>query len=110
MRTSRGFEQALGRKVLWISSLRDMRDQFVQRLRIYPHALAEANAYYSPEKTALLFGYFRDTSDIGRGLPGGSVFTCLSHDIIAHEAAHAILHGMHRRSVEPTGPDTLAFH
>jgi len=110
MKTILGFEQALGRKVLWNSSMRDRRDQFIQRLRIYPHALAEANAYYSPEKTALLFGYFRDASDLGQGLPGGSVFTCLSHDIIAHETAHAILHGMHRRSVEPTGPDTLAFH
>jgi hypothetical protein len=108
MKTILGFEQALGRKVLWNSSVK--RDDFVQRLRIYPHALAEANAYYSPKKTALLFGYFRDSSDVGQGLPGGWVFTCLSHDIIAHETAHAILHGMHRRSIEPTGPDTLAFH
>ena len=30
----------------------------MQRLRIYPHALREANAYYSPAKKALLFGYF----------------------------------------------------
>ena len=30
----------------------------MQRLRIYPHALREANAYYSPTKKALLFGYF----------------------------------------------------
>jgi len=110
MKTILGFEQALGRKVLWNSSRRDKRDQFIQRLRIYPHALAEANAYYSPEKTALLFGYFRDSSAIGEGMPGGWVFSCLSHDIIAHETAHAILHGMHRRSIEPTGPDTLAFH
>ena len=110
MKTVLGFEQALGRKVLWNSAGRDMRDVFIPRLRIYPHALSEANAYYSPEKTALLFGYFRDSSDIGQGLPGGWVFTCLSHDIIAHETAHAILHGLHRRSIEPTGPDTLAFH
>jgi len=110
MKTILGFEQALGRKVLWNSSRRDMRDEFIQRLRIYPHGLAEANAYYSPQKTALLFGYFRDSSDVGQGLPGGWVFTCLSHDIIAHETARAILHGVHRRSIEPTGPDTLAFH
>lgn len=110
MKTILGFEQALGRKVLWNSSRRDKRDKFIQRLRIYPHALAEANAYYSPEKTSLLFGYFRDSSEVGQGLPGGWVFTCLSHDIVAHETAHAILHGMHRRSIEPTGPDTLAFH
>ena len=30
-------------------------------------------------------------------VPGGMVFTCLSHDIIAHETTHALLDGMHRR-------------
>ena len=30
----------------------------VQRLRIYPHALRAKNAYYSPERKALLLGYF----------------------------------------------------
>lgn len=109
MKTIRGFERALGRKVLWSSHFADKNEQFIQRLRIYPHALAEANAYYSPEKTALLFGYFRDMAAPGKG-SGGWVFTCLSHDIIAHETAHAILHGMHRRSIEEIGPDTFAFH
>lgn len=110
MKTIRGFERALGRKVLWANSNESRQDEYIQRLRIYPHALAEANAYYSPEKTALLFGYFRDRAAPGKGVPGGWVFTCLSHDIIAHETAHAILHGMHRRSIEGTSPDTLAFH
>ncbi|MGE5222199.1 MAG: hypothetical protein ACM3PY_07170, partial [Omnitrophica WOR_2 bacterium] len=43
-------------------------------------------------------------------LPGGIVFTCLSHDIIAHETTHAILDGIHRRLMEQTHPDALAFH
>ena len=30
----------------------------MRRLRIYAHALRERNAYYSPDKKALLFGYF----------------------------------------------------
>ena len=38
------------------------------------------------------------------------VFTCLSHDIVAHETTHALLDGMHRRFNEPTNPDVLAFH
>ena len=46
----------------------------------------------------------------GRHLPGGMVFTCLSHDIIAHETTHALLDGMHRRFIEATNPDVLAFH
>ena len=66
--------------------------EYVQRLRIYPHALRAANAYYSPTKRALLFGYFRG--------PAGIVFSCLSHDIIAHETTHALLDGIHRRYVE----------
>ena len=81
------------------------------RLRIYPHALREANAYYSPEKKALLFGYFpASTERPGHNLPGGMVFTCLSHDIVAHETTHALLDGLHRRFIEPTNPDVLAFH
>jgi hypothetical protein len=84
---------------------------YVGRLRIYPHALRAANAYYSPQKRALLFGYFpASTSNSGNQLPGGTVFTCLSHDIIAHETTHALLDGMHRRFIEPTNPDSLAFH
>ena len=38
------------------------------------------------------------------------VFTCLSHDIVAHETTHALLDGLHPRYQEPTNPDVLAFH
>jgi hypothetical protein len=86
-------------------------DYYVPRLRIYPHALREANAYYSPDKHALLFGYFRaSTADPGDNLPGQTVFTCLSHDIVAHETTHALLDGLHRRFREPTNADILGFH
>jgi hypothetical protein len=115
MTTIRNFERALGRPALWAS--REFTDgvsrqtQFVRRLRIYPHALREANAYYSPAKKALLFGYFPASSDQpGRFLPGGVVFTCLSHDIVAHETTHALLDGMHNRFIEASQPDSLAFH
>ena len=46
----------------------------------------------------------------GLNLPGGTVFCCLSHDIVAHETTHALLDGLHRRFQEPTNPDVLAFH
>ena len=109
------FERALGRRALWAPRFTEVdgktQEQYVRRLRIYPHALRAANAYYSPERKALLFGYFR-ASELtpGDDLPGGTVFGCLSHDIISHETTHALLDGLHRRFAEPTTPDALAFH
>jgi subtilisin family serine protease len=115
MKTIEHFERALGRVALWAPHVTwphgRYKEHFVRRLRIYPHALREANAYYSPDKKALLFGYFpASKSDPGDNLPGGTVFTCLSHDIIAHETTHALLDGLHRRFREPTNPDVFAFH
>jgi hypothetical protein len=115
--TIANFERALGRLALWspapaASGAHPKDDSiFVQRLRIYPHALREANAYYSPAKKALLFGYFRASDDDPADhVPGSVVFTCLSHDIVAHETTHALLDGLHRRLNQATNPDMLAFH
>jgi len=114
MLTIRNFERALGRRVLWRQPSGERQrgdDDYIGQLRIYPHALREANAYYSPAKRALLFGYFRaSTTQPGRNLPGGAVFTCLSHDIVAHETTHAILDGLNRRFIEGSNRDTLALH
>jgi len=118
MTTIHNFERALGRKALWARHYkRDaktgevMSAEPVLRLRLYPHALREANAYYSPERKALLFGYFPAVlANSGENLPGGLVFTCLSHDVIAHETTHALLDGLHRYFAEPSNPDVLAFH
>jgi hypothetical protein len=122
MKTIRAFENALGRHVLWMKERTNRNNRsttgtrseqdfpnFVRRLRIYPHAMREANAFYSPERTALLFGYFRG-APARDGTGGEWVFTCLSQDIIAHETTHAILHGLWRRSVESANVDSLAFH
>jgi hypothetical protein len=120
MTTIGHFERALGRVALWAPERRKWtrKDGIVayediptRRLRIYPHALREANAYYSPTKKALLFGYF-SAAPLARGgtVPGSTVFTCLSHDIIAHETTHALLDGLHRRYQEATNPDMPAFH
>ncbi len=119
MTTIRNFERALGRTAFWAPRLWQTHEngkvrwheEYVRRLRIYPHALREANAFYSPQAKALLFGYFpASTSDPRHHLPGGIVFTCLSHDIVAHETTHALLDGMHRRFQEASNPDVLAFH
>jgi hypothetical protein len=114
MKTIHHFEQALGRPVLWRGKnpVRQSDDGiFVRRLNVQPHALRQPNAFYSPDRGALLFGYFEAGSDDpGDHVPGTRVYTCLSHDIIAHETTHAILDGMHRRFNEPTNPDVLALH
>jgi subtilisin family serine protease len=115
MKTIEHFEHALGRVALWspraTGAGATYRAEYVQRLRIYPHALREANAYYSPDKKALLFGYFpAEGQNVGINAPGTLVFGALSYDIVAHETTHALLDGIHRRYSEQTNPDMLAFH
>lgn len=111
MTTIENFEKALGRKVLWAPlDQAGLSPKYVKRLRIYPHAVRAANAYYSPSMKALLFGYFQADERSDSHPPGAVVFNCLSHDVIAHETTHALLDGMHRRYLEPTHPDVLAFH
>jgi hypothetical protein len=120
MTTIDRFERALGRKALWTDRYRraaktdghaPSENRFVQRLRIYPHALRMANAYYSRNKGSLLFGYFPATEDRTSGqFPGGVVFSCLSHDVIAHETTHALLDGFNQYYMEATNQDMLAFH
>lgn len=113
MTTIKNFEKALGRKVLWAPRRVATAEfeEYVPQLRIYPHALREANAYYSPLKKSILFGYFPATpADKAQVMPGSLVFTCLSHDIIAHEVTHAILDGLHRNYNHASNPDVLAFH
>jgi hypothetical protein len=118
MTTITNFERALGRKALWAPRIEHdpetgefKSSQLISKLRIYPHALREANAFYSPQKKALLFGYFPAIlANPGENLPGGLVFTCLSHDVVAHETTHALLDGLHRYFAESSNPDVLAFH
>jgi len=109
--TVRRFEFALGRPVKWRFQTGSRDDPRRKLLRIFPHGMQEANAFYSRELRALVFGYFASTGDnIGTNLPGQTVFTCLSHDIIAHETTHAVIDGLRQYFNEPTGPDVLAFH
>lgn len=109
MKTIKTFERALGRKVMWRPEWKEGKNEYeaTPKLRVYPHALREANAYYSREKRALLFGYFNASHQTAGAR---WIFTALSHDIIVHETTHAILDGLHRRYAEPTSVDSLAFH
>ena len=118
MTTIQHFQRALGRVALWADRRERVGQgpnatyvrQFVRRLRIYPHALRDRNAFYSPNKKALLFGYFPVTAKDRYNTPGTLVFTCLSHDIVAHETTHALLDGVHPRFNEASNVDVPAFH
>ena len=120
-RTIQMFEVALGREIHWRradrfgssakngNTRRKAGDIWV--LKLYPHAMQQANAYYSPQAHGILFGFFRaEKTGQGRNLPGQFVFTCLSQDIIAHEVTHAVIDGIRTYFTESTNPDVLAFH
>lgn len=78
---------------------------------LYPHAFVGENAYFDPARKAVLFGYFAtDRDNPGLLLPGELVFTCLSHDIIAHELTHGIVDHLRPRLTEPSNHDVAAFH
>lgn len=98
MRMLARFEYALGRRVSWGF------DNPGHQIKVAPHAFADANAFYSRRDEALLFGYFPAREG------NRHVFTCLSHDVVAHETAHALLDGLRNRYVEPSSMDQAAFH
>ncbi len=115
IKTIEHFERALGRPVQWRPKPNPAHPEnnpaFVRQLAMRPHALRQPNAYYSTAEGAVKFGYFEAAiGDPGAQVPETRVYTCLSHDIIAHETTHAILDGMQQRFSEPTNPDVLALH
>jgi hypothetical protein len=115
MTTIKNFEKALGRLVMWSPRIHWVRGKvkydYVQKLMVFPHAFRDQNAYYSPDRKVLLFGYYKATpANASLYLPGGIVYSCLSHDIVAHETTHALLDGTHSRYMESTHPDVPAFH
>jgi hypothetical protein len=92
------FERALGRPVDWGFAAPS------HQIKVAPHAFADANAYYSKESESLNFGYFPDPKT------GRQVYTCLSHDIVVHETAHAILDGLRPYYLNPSSADQAGFH
>lgn len=99
MRTLARFESALGRRVSWGFQ--------GHQIYIAPHAFADANAFYSKSDQALAFGYFRVPSEDDET---EIIFTCLSHDVVAHETTHAILDGLRERYTTPSSPEQAGFH
>ena len=124
--TLRRFEAALGRRIHWRTARDAKNDPIYESmvdkegkehpgppnlLYLHPHAMNEANAYYSPDDHAIVFGYFQaGNGDVGQNLPGQTVFTCLSHDVVAHEVTHAIVDSVRKYFMEATNIDVAAFH
>jgi hypothetical protein len=102
MKVIENFERALGRPFRFRGS---------QKLTVLPHSFEGTNAFYDSTTLSLHFGYFTATADDpGENLPGQTIFTCLSHDIVAHETTHALVDRLRDRFNDPTNRDVLAFH
>ncbi len=81
------------------------------RIELRPHWDADDNAWYEPAEGAICFGYVTSAAaSAGATQEGAYVFTCLSHDVIVHEVAHALLDGMRPHLMKPSNPDVAAFH
>jgi hypothetical protein len=106
------FQRALGRLVAWGFDREGGDPARAGKLRLRPHAAQyAANAAYEKETGELCFGYYRaPETGIGRNAPNAFVFTCLSHDIIAHELTHALLDGLRSHFTVPTSRDVMGFH
>lgn len=96
------FQRFTGRRFRWHGP---------NKLKLVPHAFYGRNAYFDPDRGAVLFGYYRaDDSDTEANLPRQLMFPCLSMDIIAHEVTHAVLHRLRPFLTVSTNVDVYAFH
>ncbi len=108
MTTYASFKLALGRNISWPFPPSGPGNN---RLRLRPHGAEEPNAWYDRSKGEVVFGYFtpqRSTTLARKGQ--GTIFTCLSHDVIAHELTHALLDGLRSHFFIPSHRDVMAFH
>ena len=84
----------LGRRISWAFE--------GNRLIIVPHAGYGQNAYYDRTSKSLQLYWFDNDK--------GTVFTCLSSDIVNHEFGHAVLDGLRPYYYESIDAQTAAFH
>ncbi len=90
------FEFALGRRISWGFG--------GHQIRVAPHAFADANAFYADSAQGLFFGYFPSLDGKRK------IFSCLSHEVVAHETTHALLDGLRERYTDPSSPQQAGFH
>lgn len=86
--------EGLGRRISWAFE--------GNRLIVVPHAGNGENAYYDRASKSLQFYYFQSDN--------GTVYTCLSSDIVHHEFGHAVLDGVRPYFNESSSVQTAAFH
>lgn len=99
LKTMRLFERedTLGRKLTWAFP--------APQLLVVPRAGRWTNAYYERDSHSLQFFYFPSVLD-----PTETVYTALSHDIVAHETGHAILDGIAPDLYNAVTPQSVAMH
>lgn len=98
------FRNALGRQLTWgFVRPADNRTQ----LLIKPRAFDSTNSHYDRETGELCFGFYKSRAT--QSYPG-TVYSCLSHDTVAHETTHALLDGLRAHFSLPMSPDVMAFH
>ena len=99
LKTMYMFEEpdTLGRPLVWAFG--------APQLLVVPRAGRWANAYYERESHSLQFFYFPSARQ-----PERTIYTSLSHDIIAHETGHAILDGIAPSLYDAITPQSLALH
>lgn len=74
------------------------------RIRVYPHAGREKNAYYSREEKALKFFYFPSKRNEAK-----VVYTARSYVVVTSSVGHAILDGILPGYLESWQPQTAAL-
>ena len=100
LRTMAMFEDkdVLGRRLRWAFD--------GEQLLVVPRAGRMQNAFYHRDSRSLQFFFF-DADILGRQT---TIYTCLSPDIISHEATHAILDGIAPDLYDSVSPQALALH
>ncbi|MFP5416273.1 MAG: hypothetical protein ACLGHZ_05275 [Actinomycetes bacterium] len=99
IQTVQMFERApmLGRPVRWAFA--------GEQLLVVPRAGEMANAFYQRETASLQF------FSVGGDEPGRQpIHTALSHDVVAHETAHAVLDGICPDLYDAISPQARALH
>lgn len=99
LKTMKMYEEPdnLGRRLTWAFD--------APQLLVVPRAGRWENAYYERESRSLQFFYFPSSKR-----PDVTVYTALSHDIVAHETGHAILDGIAPDLYNAVSPQALAMH